>query len=159
MKAARAPQQVAAERAWLERAMARVREVLYPGASDSVFEREWPDLLRAVAEPARWMRARSRALPGARYSAILDEVLAGVKTHGDFARSRNRPRYLITCMQRHMEARGEEYLNEAKTAEAGRVAKSILRGLRPVAADPDAERLTALLDEARKLAAPPARKK
>lgn len=145
--------QAAAERAFVEKAMTMIRTALYPQVSDSVFAREWRDLLLAVSEPANYLHARGLKLPGKRYLAILSEVIQGIRKHG--ARSiHNLPIYLRKCVQDHMKMQGERYIEEAKDLElrpAGDVAAKITRGLKVVPGDPEAARLTDALVAARDL--------
>ncbi len=134
--------------------MAMIRARLYEGLSDSVFARDCGDLLYAVSEPAAYLHARSLKLPGARYLEILGEVLERIVARGDFAASRNKPAYLRQCCQVHMRMFGERYLDEAKGIEArhaGRLVGPLLAKIRPVAGDPDADRLTDALVAARSL--------
>lgn len=150
-------EQAQAERAFVEKAMAMIRERLYPCVSDAAFAREWPDLLLAISEPAAYLHTRGRKLPGSRYLAILREVIAGIRGHGKPA-ARCLPIYLRKCLQDHMRMQGERYLEEAKDMEArpaGAVAARIASGLRAVAGDPEAARLTDALVAARSLLAPP----
>lgn len=160
MKGHRDDGQGAAERAFVEKAMTMIRQTLYPHISDAQFAREWRDLLLAVSEPAQYLHSRGLKLPGSRYMAILREVLQDI-LRGGKPRSRSLPIYLRQCVQEHMRIKGERYLEEAKDLDAGRPAGAeatrILRGLKPVPGDPDADRLTAALVAARGLILPPSR--
>jgi len=145
-----------AERVFVEKAMRMVRVALYPGVSDSVFAREWPDLLLAISEPPAFLHERGLRLPGGRYLAILKLVVDGIVKEGSLGRSRSRPMYLRKCVQEHMRARQEAYLDAAKGMQArpaGAVAASLVRKLRIAAEDPEAARLTEALVLARGLIA------
>lgn len=155
------PDEKSAEQVFLDRAMKIVRDALYPGVSDSVFAREWPDLLLAVSEPPAYLHERGLRLPGSRYLAILQLVIAGIVAEGNLGRSRSKPMYLRKCMQGHLRAKGEAYLNEAKgiqTRLAGSVAVALVRKMRVAAVDPEAEHMTQVLVAARNLIMAPRRK-
>ncbi len=160
MKAPQTPEQQAAERAFLERAMAMVRAQLYPGVSDSVFAREWQDLLMAVSEPAAFLHRDGLHGTAAMYLAILRTVLAAIVAEGKVGQSRYRPMYLRQCLQMHMRIKGEQYRDAAKALAdrtAGKVAADLLNKLRVIPGDPAAERLTDALVVARGLLTPPRR--
>jgi hypothetical protein len=152
----KAPEERTAERVFVEKAMAMVRGALYPGVTDSVFAREWEDIVLAISEPPAYLHERGLRLPGGRYLAILKEVIDGIRKEGALGRSRSRPMYLRKCVQDHMRIRGERYIEEAKGLQsraAGPIAEALIRKMRVTPGNPEAEKLTEALVAARGLIA------
>src|SRR4051812_32331327 len=69
------PETANAQRVFVERAMATIRQRLYPHVSDSVFEREWRDLLFAISEPANYFKMRGWNGSGGLYLRILRKAI------------------------------------------------------------------------------------
>lgn len=151
----RTPAQQAAELAFVEKALAMVRAQLYPKTTESVWARERRDLIMAVSEPAAFLHRDGLNGTAPLYLEILATVLREITSEGHLApRSRYRPMYLRTCLQRHMRIKGEQYRDAAKALAdrtAGKVAAGLLKKLRMVPGDPAADRLTEALVTARAL--------
>jgi len=155
------PETATAQRAFVDRAMALIRAKLYPGVRDSVFVREWRDLLLAVSEPANYFKMRGWNGSGGIYLRILRKAVDDLAAKGDPLKSRNKPQILRAWLQTHLRFKGDIYLEEVKSADSkviGAATAAILKGLRPVSDDHGAQQLTETLIAARALLAPSPRK-
>jgi hypothetical protein len=95
-----------------------VRREFYPAADPKKFFRDRAFLMRAITQPAAWLKKRGATLPMANYRRILWTVIETIKTKGA---GRDEigyfPRYLLHCVQTHMEHHGERYYYAGKALD------------------------------------------
>jgi hypothetical protein len=107
-----------ARRAFCDEMLAVVRREFYPKPADSKkFFRDRAFLLRAITQPAAYLHKRCAMLPASNYRRILMTVIETIKAKGNRAEIGYFPRYLLHCVQTHMEHHGERYYYAAKTFE------------------------------------------
>jgi hypothetical protein len=99
--------------------LAGVRRDFYANVDAKRFFQDRSMLMRAITQPAQWLKKRGARLPGSKYRAILATVIDTIKRHG--AREKGYfPRYFLFCVQEHMKHHGDEYLAQAKTLDGKR---------------------------------------
>lgn len=155
------PESARAEQIFVEKAMQLVMSKLYPGVSESVFRREWQDLLLAISEPADYVKMRGWDGSAGLYMKILRKACEDLASKGDSViRSRNKPNMLRAWLQQHLKFQGDTYLEEIKSAAQKATtahAQAILRGLKPIAKVDEAAAITDTLIAARDLIKAPKR--
>jgi hypothetical protein len=92
----------------------RQLRAFYP--CDKPFYQQRRYLIQAITYPARWVPKRGVFLPEADHRAILDEIISGIRKHGNLATVRNFGVYFLDCVQRHFAApsNAERYYDYAK---------------------------------------------
>jgi predicted SprT family Zn-dependent metalloprotease len=75
-------------------------------------------LKRVLTYGAAWLNKRGVTIPPDRYQAIYQNILNGIKQHGQTGQVRYWPRYLLHCVQEHFKHHGEEYYEEGKSIRA-----------------------------------------
>jgi hypothetical protein len=80
----------------------RQLRAFYP--CDKPFYQQRRYLIQAITYPARWVHKRGVFLPEADHRAILDEIISGIRKHGNLATVRNFGVYFLDCVQRHFAA-------------------------------------------------------
>ena len=90
----------------------RVRRDLYRGKPDKTWYAQQHLVKKALLYPARWLKQREVEIPAERYKAILEGIVATMVANGHLDRVTFMSRYLLTCVQQHMEHHGDEYYQE-----------------------------------------------
>lgn len=90
----------------------RVRRDLYRGKPDKLWYSQQHMVKKALLYPARWLEQRKVEISSERYKAILEGILATVKANGNMAQVTYISRYILHCIQQHMEHHGDEYYRE-----------------------------------------------
>ena len=62
---------------------------------------------KALIYPARWLDERKVPITSDKYRAIIVGIVEGMVKHGQIAQVTYMGRYLLTCVQKHMEVRGD----------------------------------------------------
>jgi hypothetical protein len=95
-----------------------VRREFYPRPADSKrFFQDRSFLMRAITQPAAYLHKRGAMLPASNYRRILTTVIETIKAKGNREKIEYFPRYLLHCVQTHMEHNGERYYYAGKTFE------------------------------------------
>jgi hypothetical protein len=92
--------------------LVRVRRDFYSGAQAKYWFAQQQMAKKALLHPATWLHRRGVQIPAARYEAILTNILDTAHRHGDLAKLKYVSRYLLHCVQQHMEHHGDEYYRE-----------------------------------------------
>jgi len=92
--------------------MLRVRRDLYAHLPDATWHKQKAMVRRALTYPASWISQRAVEVSAARYRAILEGIITGIVTNGQFRDVTFLSRYFYTCVQRHMEHHGDTYYRE-----------------------------------------------
>jgi hypothetical protein len=92
--------------------MALVRRSLYAGKPDKTWFAQQQLVKKALLYPATWLKRREVEIPAERYKEIVEGIVATMVANGRLDGVSFMSRYLLTCVQRHMEAHGDEYYRE-----------------------------------------------
>jgi hypothetical protein len=90
----------------------RVRCDFYKGKPPLLWYRQQHMVKKALLYPARWLAKRNVELPAARYEAIVSGMLDTMLKHGNMSNVTWISRYILGCVQKHMEHHGDEYYRE-----------------------------------------------
>jgi hypothetical protein len=90
----------------------RYRLVLYQGKPDKVWYAQQQMVKKALLYPAAWLGKRQVEIPAERYRAIMEGILATMAANGNLGQVTWVSRYVLHCVQQHMEHHGEEYYCE-----------------------------------------------
>lgn len=82
--------------------------------SDKKFFQQRAMLIRGITHLAVWLNDRGAGLPERRYRQILDEIITGIKRHGDTGKIEYFCRYFLHVVQKHVHHNQEAYYDEAK---------------------------------------------
>ncbi len=127
-----------AKRAFCDEMLAVVSREFYPRPEDrDRFFRDRQFLLRAITQPAAYLKKRGAMLPASKYKRIVETVINTIKAKGNVGAIGYFPRYLLHCVQTHMSHHGEGYYYEAMSRDGravsarhvGQVASETLRAL------------------------------
>jgi hypothetical protein len=95
-----------------------LRREFYPRPADSKkFFRDRTFLMRVITQPAAYLHKHGAKLPAANYRRIIMTVIETIKAKGNRDAIEYFPRYLLTCVQTHMDHHGERYYYAGKTLE------------------------------------------
>ena len=97
----------------VERFLRSLRNQFYKGV-DKLFFQEKPLLIQAICYPARWLDERAVRLNSKRYTTILTTIIRTINAHGNLGKVRSMGRYLLHCVQLHMQHHGEDYYEQGK---------------------------------------------
>lgn len=89
-----------------------VRRDLYRGKPEKAWFSQQQLVKKALLYPATWLNQREVEIPVARYQAIVEGIVATMVRNGRLEDVSFMSRYLLTCVQRHMEVHGDEYYRE-----------------------------------------------
>lgn len=123
--------------ALVDELLADLNVSFYTGGDAKAWLRDLRDLKLVLTWPATWLTQRGIGLPGDRYEAILREIIAGVKEHGDKAAIRHFPTYFGHVVRQWFIHHGEELYEERKRARTFMEAALRTATQRAVFAEPD----------------------
>lgn len=83
---------------------------------DKAFFQQRRLLIKALTLPARWFEKRGVFADDRDYRKILDEVIQGIKRHGDTGAIKYFSGYFLLCLQTHMKHHEEAYYDRAKSS-------------------------------------------
>jgi hypothetical protein len=94
--------------------LASINTMFYTKADARAWLVDQKPLKLALTWPATWLNQRGIGLPLDRYEAILREILAEIRSHGDVAAIRHFPTYLLRCVKLRFQHNGETFYEEGK---------------------------------------------
>ena len=94
--------------ALIQELMQRFRLLLYQGKPNKVWYSQQMMIKKALLYPASWLEKRKVEIPAERYKAILATIAA----NGNLSQVTWVSRYVLHCVQQHMEHHGDEYYRE-----------------------------------------------
>ena len=113
--------------ALVDRFLRSLRSQFYKGKDQLFFQERWL-LMRAICYPAQWLDSRAVSLNAKRYTDVLTKIIRTINQHGQLSTVRSMGRYLLHCVQTHMQHHGETYYEEAKATR--NILEDVFHGLK-----------------------------